>query len=70
MIQQEIIKNGPVEAAFEVYEDCPTYKSGVYKHTTGQALVRYSPLGVVIKIAGPIAMSFSKIILPNHVHLF
>ena len=24
MIQQEIIKNGPVEAAFEVYEDFPT----------------------------------------------
>ena len=38
MIQQEIIKNGPVEAAFEVYEDFPTYKSGFYKHTTGQAL--------------------------------
>ena len=30
--------NGLVEAAFEVYEDFPTYKSGVYKHTKGQAL--------------------------------
>ena len=47
MIQQEIIKNGPVEAAFEVYEDFPTYKSGVYKHTTGQALG-----GHAVKIIG------------------
>ena len=28
----------PVSAAFTVYADFPTYKSGVYKHTTGQAL--------------------------------
>ena len=27
-IQLEIMRNGPVEAAFEVYADFPTYKSG------------------------------------------
>lgn len=37
-IMQEIYKNGPVEAAFSVYSDFPTYKSGVYKHTTGSML--------------------------------
>ena len=39
--------NGLVEAAFEVYEDFPTYKSGVYKHTKGQALG-----GHAVKIIG------------------
>ena len=34
-IQSEIYTNGPVEAAFTVYEDFLTYKSGVYQHTTG-----------------------------------
>ena len=34
----EIYKNGPVEGAFIVYEDFPTYKSGVYSHHTGEAL--------------------------------
>lgn len=34
----EIFKNGPVSVAFTVYEDFPTYKSGVYQHTTGGAL--------------------------------
>ena len=46
-IQQEIMTNGPVEAAFTVYEDFPTYKSGVYKHTKGKALG-----GHAIKIMG------------------
>jgi cathepsin B len=27
--------NGPVEAAFTVYSDFMSYKSGVYKHTSG-----------------------------------
>lgn len=27
--------NGPVEAAFTVYSDFLSYKSGVYKHTSG-----------------------------------
>jgi cathepsin B len=30
--------NGPVEAAFTVYEDFLAYKTGVYTHTSGQAL--------------------------------
>lgn len=27
-MQAEILKNGPIEAAFDVYEDFMTYKSG------------------------------------------
>jgi len=37
-IQTEIMTNGPVEAAFTVYEDFLAYKTGVYTHTSGQAL--------------------------------
>ncbi|KAK4872423.1 hypothetical protein RN001_014452 [Aquatica leii] len=37
-IQSEIMKNGPVEVAFTVYEDFLQYKSGVYQHATGHAL--------------------------------
>ena len=43
----EIMTYGPVEAAFTVFADFPTYKSGVYKHTTGKALG-----GHAIKIVG------------------
>lgn len=39
--------NGPVEAAFTVYNDFLTYKSGVYRHTSGSALG-----GHAIKILG------------------
>jgi len=39
--------NGPVEASFEVYDDFPTYKSGVYYYTKGAALG-----GHAIKIVG------------------
>lgn len=46
-IMQEIYKYGPVEAAFTVYSDFETYKSGVYKHTTGSYLG-----GHAIKIIG------------------
>jgi len=46
-IKQDLYKNGSVEAAFTVYEDFPTYKSGVYQHTTGGALG-----GHAIKIIG------------------
>jgi cathepsin B len=35
-IQKEIQDNGPIEGAFTVYQDFMSYKSGVYKHTTGQ----------------------------------
>ncbi|KAF7804998.1 cathepsin B-like protease 2 [Senna tora] len=37
-IMAEIYKNGPVEVAFTVYEDFAHYKSGVYKHITGDEL--------------------------------
>lgn len=46
-IQTEIMKNGPVEADFEVYEDFLNYKSGVYQHETGSLLG-----GHAIKILG------------------
>ena len=35
-IQLELMTNGPVEAAFTVFEDFPNYKSGVYQHTSGK----------------------------------
>ncbi|KAK6016861.1 papain family cysteine protease, partial [Ostertagia ostertagi] len=34
-IQRDIMKNGPVVAAFIVYEDFGWYRSGIYKHTWG-----------------------------------
>jgi cathepsin B len=37
-IQTELMNNGPLYVAFEVYGDFETYRSGVYKHTTGQLL--------------------------------
>ena len=37
-IKQDIMENGSVTAAFTVYEDFLTYKSGVYSHQTGSAL--------------------------------
>ena len=46
-IMQELVSRGPVTAAFTVYADFPTYKSGVYRHVTGQALG-----GHAIKIIG------------------
>jgi len=46
-IQTEIQTNGPVEAAFTVYNDFLAYKSGVYHHVTGSALG-----GHAIKILG------------------
>eukprot|EP01105_Mastigella_eilhardi_P024358 TRINITY_DN6350_c0_g1_i3.p1 TRINITY_DN6350_c0_g1~~TRINITY_DN6350_c0_g1_i3.p1 ORF type:complete len:338 (+),score=80.22 TRINITY_DN6350_c0_g1_i3:38-1015(+) len=36
-IMTEIMKNGPCETAFTVYEDFESYKGGIYKHTTGDA---------------------------------
>ncbi|KAF4715988.1 hypothetical protein FOZ63_022752 [Perkinsus olseni] len=46
-IKKEIIDNGPVAAAFTVYEDFPYYKSGVYKHVRGSELG-----GHAVKIIG------------------
>ena len=34
-IQTEIMTNGPIEVAFDVYEDFFSYTSGVYVHKTG-----------------------------------
>ncbi|XP_030627217.1 cathepsin B-like [Chanos chanos] len=46
-IMAEIYKNGPVEAAFTVYEDFLLYKTGVYQHVTGSVLG-----GHAVKILG------------------
>ncbi|KAF4673710.1 hypothetical protein FOL47_010191 [Perkinsus chesapeaki] len=46
-IKKEIMTNGPVSAAFTVYEDFLAYKSGVYKYTSGNALG-----GHAVKIIG------------------
>ncbi|KAJ6972678.1 cathepsin B-like protease 3 [Populus alba x Populus x berolinensis] len=37
-IMAEVSSNGPVEVAFTVYEDFAHYKSGVYKHITGDVM--------------------------------
>jgi len=37
-IMQEIYSHGPVQCGVDVYEDFLSYKSGVYKHTTGEYL--------------------------------
>ncbi|WCJ22566.1 Cathepsin B [Euphorbia peplus] len=37
-IMAEVYTNGPVEVGFDVYEDFAHYKSGVYKHITGESL--------------------------------
>lgn len=37
-IMQELTTNGPMYVAFSVYSDFPTYKSGVYRHTSGSYL--------------------------------
>lgn len=46
-IQTEIMNNGPVEAAFDVYSDFLHYKEGVYEHTSGSFLG-----GHAVKILG------------------
>jgi len=46
-IEKEIMKHGPVEGAFTVYQDFLTYKSGVYTHEKGPELG-----GHAIKIMG------------------
>ena len=37
-IMNELMTNGPAEAAFTVYEDFMSYKSGVYQHVQGNEL--------------------------------
>jgi len=46
-IMSDIMTNGPVEAAFDVYEDFLTYKSGVYHYVSGDYLG-----GHAVKILG------------------
>eukprot|EP01108_Squamamoeba_japonica_P007836 TRINITY_DN67_c0_g1_i2.p1 TRINITY_DN67_c0_g1~~TRINITY_DN67_c0_g1_i2.p1 ORF type:complete len:279 (-),score=59.54 TRINITY_DN67_c0_g1_i2:113-949(-) len=47
-IMAELVKNGPVQTAFTVFNDFPTYKSGVYQRTPGA-----TPLGGhAVKIIG------------------
>ncbi|XP_059168822.1 cathepsin B-like [Physella acuta] len=46
-IMQELVENGPVEAAFSVYSDFLNYKSGVYQHASGTELG-----GHAVKIIG------------------
>ena len=41
-IMQEIMKNGPVVATFDVYADFLSYKSGVYKHNHGESAGRHA----------------------------
>lgn len=36
-IQKEILENGPIGAAFDVYDDFTAYKSGVYQSTPGSS---------------------------------
>jgi cathepsin B len=46
-LQTEIMTNGPIEVAFEVYQDFMSYTSGVYVHKTGSLLG-----GHAVKIIG------------------
>ncbi|UMM32630.1 hypothetical protein L5515_006358 [Caenorhabditis briggsae] len=46
-IQTEIMTNGPVEAAFIVYDDFNHYRSGVYRHVAGKLIG-----GHAVKIIG------------------
>jgi len=46
-IQSEIMKSGPVEASYTVYDDFPSYKSGVYQRHSDNALG-----GHAVKILG------------------
>jgi len=37
-IKEEVSTNGPMETGFMVYKDFMAYKSGVYKHVSGEEL--------------------------------
>nr|ALX81544.1 cathepsin B5 [Fasciola gigantica] len=41
-IMYEIMKNGPIEASFDVFADFMVYKSGIYSHETGDFLGRHA----------------------------
>jgi cathepsin B len=46
-IKEELVKNGPVQTGFIVYEDFMHYKGGIYEHTHGEQLG-----GHAVKIVG------------------
>jgi cathepsin B len=46
-IKESLVKDGPVETGFSVYEDFMSYKSGIYEHKTGKLLG-----GHAVKIVG------------------
>ncbi|KAF7272723.1 hypothetical protein GWI33_014522 [Rhynchophorus ferrugineus] len=46
-IQLEILKNGPVQTTFTVYQDFAYYKSGIYQHVEGKERSRHA-----VKIIG------------------
>jgi len=46
-IKEEVMKSGPAETTFTVYEDFISYKEGIYHHTAGSALG-----GHAVKIVG------------------
>ena len=48
-IMDAIMNDGPVEAAFTVYEEFELYSSGIYQHVSGQ---RRGGRGHAIKIVG------------------
>uniref|UniRef100_A0A0K8TFB3 Peptidase C1A papain C-terminal domain-containing protein n=1 Tax=Lygus hesperus TaxID=30085 RepID=A0A0K8TFB3_LYGHE len=37
-VQEDIMRNGPIVAGFDIYEDFLHYKSGVYQYVTGKYL--------------------------------
>jgi cathepsin B len=45
-MQSAIMQYGPLAVSFSVYSDFPTYKSGVYKHTSGSMLGGHAVLMV------------------------
>ena len=48
MIQKEIMTNGPVEGAFTVYADFPSYKSGETDVFKGGCRFFFAGVGVVL----------------------
>ena len=46
-IKHELMEKGPMESAFEVYEDFYNYKSGVYSHVDGDYVAGHS-----VKVVG------------------
>ena len=57
-VETEIVKNGPVEAVFEVYPDFMHYSSGIYHHNTSSTA---KPLGQhAVKLLGFGVFNYSE----------